>query len=158
MEPIKKLKLATGEGLEKLPNGMPIPATLPPEQINIKRKKEIENPKQYRKIYRKAGEEEWIDKTLEEWDDNDFRIFIGNLNRDVTEDNLKHAFKKYTSIQKIKIVSDKKSESSKGFGFISFLSSDEYLQAFREMNGTYIGTQPIVMKKSNWKKKAAYKV
>ena len=80
MEPIKKLKLATGEGLEKLPNGMPIPATLPPEQINIKRKKEIENPKQYRKIYRKAGEEEWIDKTLEEWDDNDFRIFIGNLN------------------------------------------------------------------------------
>ena len=137
---------------------MPIPATLPPEQINIKRKKEIENPKQYRKIYRKAGEEEWIDKTLEEWDDNDFRIFIGNLNRDVTEDNLKHAFKKYTSIQKIKIVRDKKSERSKGFGFISFLSSDEYLQAFREMNGTYIGTQPIVMKKSNWKKKAAYKV
>ena len=157
MEPSKKVKIATGEGLEKLPSGMPIPATLPPEQQNLKKPSRAESPKRYRKIYRKAGEEQWVDKTLEDWDDNDYRVFIGNLCADVTEEDLKHAFKKYTSVQKVKIVKDKKSEKSKGFGFISFLSPDEYLQAFREMNGKHIGSQPITMKKSDWKKKSMYK-
>lgn len=157
MEPSKKLKLASGEGLQTLPNGLPMPATLPPEQVNVKRPKGKEESKRHRKIFRKAGEEEWVDKTLEDWDDHDYRVFLGNLAYEVTEEMVKNAFRKFTSIQKVKVVRDKKSELSKGFGFISFLSSDEYLQAFREMNGKFIGSQPITMKKSEWKKKAQFK-
>lgn len=157
MEPTKKIKISSGEGLEKLSNGMPIPATLPPEQPNIKKPQPKEEAKRYRKIYRKAGEEEWVDKTLEDWDDNDYRIFVGNLGYEVTEEMVKHAFRKYSSVQRVKLVTDKKSERNKGYAFVSFLSADEYLQAFREMNGKFIGSQPITMKKSEWKKKSQFK-
>jgi RNA recognition motif-containing protein len=156
MEPSKKIKL-TGDGLEKLPNGMPIPSTLPPEQMNIRKPGKSEDSKRHRKIYRKAGEEEWVDKTLEDWDENDFRIFVGNLGYEVSEEGLRNAFKKYTSVSKVKLIVDKKSQRNKGYGFVSFLSSDECLKAFREMNGKHIGSQPITIKKSEWKKKAVFK-
>ncbi|OMJ95152.1 hypothetical protein SteCoe_1526 [Stentor coeruleus] len=157
MEPTKKIKISEGEGLDRLPNGQPIPATLPPEQTNLKVKQNKNDKKKHRKIYRKFGDEKWVDNSLEEWDDNDYRVFIGNLAVEVNEDSIRNAFRKFLSIQKIKIIRDKKSNRSKGFGFISFLNPDEYLQAFREMNGKFIGSQPITMKKSDWKKKSLFK-
>ena len=158
MEPKKQLKTFTGEGLPKLPNGQPIPANLPPEQANLSISKKKQQEKvSHRKIYRKSGEEQWLDPSLDEWDENDYRVFIGNLAKDVDEDTIRKAFSKFSSIQKIKIVRDKRTLKTKGFGFISFLSADEYLQAFQEMNGRYVGSQPITMKKSDWKKKSLYK-
>lgn len=59
-EPVKKLKLSTGEGLPKLPNGMPVPATLPPEQPNVRKRdpKEEQEKTRQRKIFRKSGDQE----------------------------------------------------------------------------------------------------
>ena len=131
MEPTKKIKIISGEDLEKLPNGLPIPLSLPPEQINSKQHQKKEESKRHRKIFRKAGKEQWLDPTLEEWDDNDFRVFVGNLASEVTDESLRNAFKKYSSISKVKVIRDKKSERTKGYGFISFLSSDECLQALK---------------------------
>lgn len=159
MEPKKQLKTFTGEGLAKLPNGQPIPASLPPEQVNLNPSKRKEQEKiSHRKIFRKSGEEQWLDPSLEEWNENDYRVFVGNLGKDVDEDDLKKAFSKFSSIQKIKVVKNKVTMRNKGFAFISFSSADEYLQAFQEMNGKFIGSKPIVMKKSDWKKKSVYKL
>lgn len=99
---------------------------------------------------RAAAGEEWDDFTLLEWPDNDFRIFAGDLGPEVTDDMLRQAFARYTSFQKAKVIRDKKTGKSKGFGFISFSDPMDFARAIREMNGKYVGNRPVKLRKSRW--------
>lgn len=47
------------------------------------------------------------------------------------------AFIRYNSIQKARIVRDRKSGKSKGYGFVSFKDPQDFLKAMREMNGAF---------------------
>lgn len=38
---------------------------------------------------------------------------------------------------------------SKGYGFVSFSDGDEYFAAGRDMQGKYIGSHPVLLKRSN---------
>ncbi|KYQ88356.1 ssRNA-binding protein [Tieghemostelium lacteum] len=112
----------------------------------------MEPPKQVK--YKLAGGgESWEDPTLSEWDPNDFRIFVGEIGNDVTDEMLKQAFTKYPSFLKAKIVRDSKTQKSKGYGFVSFSNSKDYLKALKEMDRKYIGNRPITLKKSKWQKR-----
>ncbi len=98
-----------------------------------------------------AGGTTWEDETLAEWDagknsihlfiylvnnfSDDFRLFCGDLGNEVNDDALTRAFNKYPSFQKAKVVRDKRSGKSRGYGFISFKDSQDYIRAMREMNG-----------------------
>ncbi|CAJ0906650.1 7915_t:CDS:10 [Entrophospora sp. SA101] len=82
-----------------------------------------------------AGGEVWEDSTLLEWDSNDYRLFCGDLGNEVTDDMLYKAFSKYSSIQKAKVIRDKRTGKSKGYGFVSFKDADEFVKAWKEMNG-----------------------
>ena len=55
------------------------------------------------KFVRAAGGEIWVDKTMAEWDDNDFRLFCGDLGTDCTDEILARAFSKYPSFLKAKV-------------------------------------------------------
>jgi RNA recognition motif-containing protein len=72
----------------------------------------------------------------------------------VSEDILSNAFKKFTSFAKCKVVRDKKTEKSKGFGFVSLMDSEDYIKAMREMNGKYVGNRPIKLLPSKWTNKS----
>ncbi|CAG8435097.1 3051_t:CDS:2 [Scutellospora calospora] len=104
-------------------------------------------------IIRAAGGEIWEDPTLLEWDTNDFRLFCGDLGNEVTDDILYKAFSKYPSIQKAKVIRDKRTNKSKGYGFVSFKDADEFVKAWKEMNGKYVGNRPIKLRKSTWKER-----
>ncbi|KAJ1982122.1 hypothetical protein H4R35_000441 [Dimargaris xerosporica] len=104
-----------------------------------------------RKIVRAAGGEVWEDNTLNEWDENDYRLFAGDLGNEVTDDLLAKAFGKYPSFLKAKVIRDKKAGKTRGFGFISFKDPTDYSKAWREMNGKYVGNRPIKLRKSTWK-------
>jgi len=82
---------------------------------------------------------------------DDFRIFAGDLGNDVTEDVLTRYFSCYPSFTRAKVVRDKRSNKTKGYGFISFRDSDDYVRAMREMNGKYVGSRPIKLRKSQWR-------
>jgi len=98
-----------------------------------------------------AGGMTWDDETLGEWDTDDFRLFCGDLGNEVNDDVLTRAFNKYPSFQKARVVRDKRSGKTRGYGFISFKDSQDYIRAMREMNGKYVGNRPIKLRKSNWK-------
>jgi len=103
---------------------------------------------------RAGGGKTWTDDSLLEWDPAHPRLFIGNLAGEVTDDSLYKAFSKYTSIVKTKVVRDRRTTKSKGYGFVSFKDADDYLKAFKEMQGKYIGSHPVLIKKSNTEIKA----
>ncbi|KAI9350603.1 hypothetical protein DFJ73DRAFT_614427, partial [Zopfochytrium polystomum] len=103
-----------------------------------------------KKMLRAAGGEVWEDPTLLEWDPNDFRLFCGDIGNEVTDDTLWRAFSKYPSLQKAHVARDKRTQKSKGYGFVSFKDADDFVKAMREMNGKYVGNRPIKLRKSTW--------
>lgn len=99
-------------------------------------------------VIRSGGGQTWQDPSLLEWDPSHFRLFVGNLAGEVTDESLLKAFSKYSSVQKARVVRDKRTTKSKGYGFVSFVNGDEYFQAARDMQGKYIGSHPVLLRKS----------
>eukprot|EP00096_Caligus_rogercresseyi_P006271 TRINITY_DN22599_c0_g1_i1.p1 TRINITY_DN22599_c0_g1~~TRINITY_DN22599_c0_g1_i1.p1 ORF type:complete len:270 (+),score=102.03 TRINITY_DN22599_c0_g1_i1:116-925(+) len=104
-----------------------------------------------KKIVRVGGGQFWEDDSLKDWEKNDYRIFCGDLGNDVTDEVLSRTFSRYSSFLKAKVVRDKRSNKTKGYGFVSFRDPMDFTRAMREMNGKYVGSRPIKMRKSNWR-------
>ena len=100
--------------------------------------------------YRYKGGKIWQDKTLDDWPEGDFRIFVGDLGNEVNDDSLAEVFNKYKSFAKAKVIRNKHSKKTKGFGFVSFLDPTDMVKALREMNGKYCGNRPMKLRKSRW--------
>lgn len=54
-------------------------------------------------VVREAAGQRWVDPTLSEWPDNDFRIFVGDLGNEVNDEALSKAFSRYPSFAKAKV-------------------------------------------------------
>lgn len=108
-------------------------------------------PEKLKRCIRTAAGTSWEDQSLLEWDTDDFRIFCGDLGNEVNDDILARAFSRYPSFLKAKVVRDKRTGKTKGYGFVSFKDPNDYVRAMREMNGKYVGSRPIKLRKSMWK-------
>ena len=67
-----------------------------------------------RNISRTVAGQVWQDKTLLEWPEDDFRVFVGDLGNEVNDELLSNAFKKYPSFQMARVVRDRNSTKTKG--------------------------------------------
>lgn len=65
----------------------------------------------------------------------DFRLFCGDLGNDVTDELLTRIFSRYPSFTKARVVRDRRTNKTKGFGFISFKDPQDFIKASKEMNG-----------------------
>jgi hypothetical protein len=99
-------------------------------------------------IVRQAAGRRWIDPALAEWPENDYRVFVGNLAPEVTDNMLMQAFSQYGSVQKARVIRNLKTNKSKGYGFISFADAREGASALKEIHGKYIGSRPCQLKRS----------
>ncbi|XP_075462205.1 RNA-binding protein 42 [Ascaphus truei] len=108
-------------------------------------------PEKLKRCIRTAAGTSWEDQSLLEWDTDDFRIFCGDLGNEVNDDILARAFSRYPSFLKAKVIRDKRTGKTKGYGFVSFKDPNDYVRAMREMNGKYVGSRPIKLRKSMWK-------
>jgi len=105
-------------------------------------------------VVRSGGGTQWTDSSLLEWDPAHFRLFVGNLAGEVTDDVLHKAFSKWSSVQKARVIRDKRTNKSKGYGFVSFSDGDDFFQAARDMQGKYIGSHPVLLRRSTTEIKA----
>ena len=62
-------------------------------------------------------------------------LYVGNLLFDVSEADLRTAFEQFGQVTEVRLIMDKFSGKSKGFGFIEMPSKDEAEKAISEMNG-----------------------
>ncbi len=65
-------------------------------------------------------------------------IYVGNLHFNVSEDELRKAFEEYGEVTSVKIITDKYSGRSKGFGFVEMQNDNEAKNAIENLNGTEI--------------------
>jgi RNA recognition motif-containing protein len=62
-------------------------------------------------------------------------IYVGNLLFDVTEDELKELFAPFGQVTEVRLIMDKFSGKTKGFGFIEMPSKEEAEKAIEGLNG-----------------------
>jgi len=72
-------------------------------------------------------------------------VYVGNLSYDLSEEDLKNAFVEYGEVTSAKIVSDRYSGRSKGFGFIEMSSDDEAKAAIEGLSGKELAGRAIVV-------------
>ena len=65
-------------------------------------------------------------------------IYVGNLNYNLSEDELEKAFSTYGEVASVKIIRDKYTDQSKGFGFIEMANDADAQKAIDELNGTEV--------------------
>lgn len=71
------------------------------------------------------------------------RLYVGNLPYDVTDEQLNEIFKAHGEVTSAKVIIDKFTERSKGFGFVEMANDDQAAEAIAKVNGTNIGTREI---------------
>jgi len=62
-------------------------------------------------------------------------IYVGNLPHKATEDEVRQAFAEFGEVAEVRLIVDKFSGESRGFGFVEMPSKDEAEKAIEEMNG-----------------------
>jgi RNA recognition motif-containing protein len=61
-------------------------------------------------------------------------IYVGNFSYTTTEDELRDLFEAYGAVESVKIINDRDSGRSKGFGFVEMPEKDEALNAIKELH------------------------
>ena len=72
-------------------------------------------------------------------------IYVGNLDFKVSENDLEGIFKEYGTVSSTKIIIDKYSGRSKGFGFIEMENQEEANKAIQELNGSKLQSRDMVV-------------
>ncbi len=75
-------------------------------------------------------------------------IFVGSLPFSLEEAELKGFFEEYGEVASARIITDKFSGRSKGFGFIEMPSEEEAKKAIEELNGAEVDGRTIVVNES----------
>ncbi|MEK7062043.1 MAG: RNA-binding protein [Patescibacteria group bacterium] len=73
------------------------------------------------------------------------RLFVGNLPFTATEDQLTEMFAKFGEIVSVRIITDKISGRSKGFGFVEYKTDAEAKAAIDGLNDTELDGRKIVV-------------
>ena len=138
------------------PPAPPVPPPPPPPPATYQFNGNVNNTSKSssKPSLRVAAGKNWTDATLSEFPENDYRLFVGNLDKIITEAKLAEAFQsKYPSFAMCRIIYDKISGTSKGFGFVSLMDPKDLARAIREMDQSWLGSRPIKVKRSDWKER-----
>ena len=79
-------------------------------------------------------------------------IYVGNLDFKVNENDLNEIFEEYGTVESSKIITDKFSGRSKGFGFVTMENEDEAKKAIEELNGAALKDREMVVNEAKPKK------
>ena len=70
-------------------------------------------------------------------------IYAGNLPYTLSEESLREIFEKHGQVSSVKIVMDKTTGNSKGFGFVEMFQNNEAEKAIQILNGFEINGRNI---------------
>ncbi|MEN9384452.1 MAG: hypothetical protein RL323_1595 [Pseudomonadota bacterium] len=73
------------------------------------------------------------------------KIYVGNLPYTVDDDSLRHNFSEFGGVASAKVMMDRDTGRSKGFGFVEMSSSAEAEAAIQGLNGMSVGGRSIVV-------------
>ncbi len=73
------------------------------------------------------------------------KLFVGSLPYSVTDEELAEIFKQVGNVVSAKVIIDRDTQRSKGFGFVEMSSEDEAQAAVKQLNGKEVSGRSIVV-------------
>ena len=73
------------------------------------------------------------------------KLYVGNLPYSYRDSDMEQAFSQYGTVSSAKVMMERDTGRSKGFGFVEMSSSDEAQAAIQGMNGQQIGGRGLVV-------------
>jgi cold-inducible RNA-binding protein len=70
-------------------------------------------------------------------------IFVGNLNFNTSEDELRQMFEPFGQVDRVSILTDRDTGRSRGFGFVEMTSNEDGEKAITALNGSQIGGRTL---------------
>src|SRR5690242_20954343 len=70
-------------------------------------------------------------------------IYVGNLDFNVSEDELRQAFAAYGQVDNVTILKDRDTGQPRGFGFVEMANDEEAEKAINSMNGYQLGARAL---------------
>ena len=71
------------------------------------------------------------------------KLFVGGLSWDTTDEGLRQAFATYGEITEAKVITDRDTGRSRGFGFVTFAQNEDATSAISKMDGTNLDGKTI---------------
>lgn len=84
------------------------------------------------------------------------KLYVGNLPYSVDDAALRHNFSEYGSVSSAKVMMDRDSGRSKGFGFVEMATGEEAQAAIAGLNGMSVGGRAIVVNVSRPKETSGF--
>ena len=75
-------------------------------------------------------------------------IFVAKLNFDTQSEDLREAFEAFGEVSSAKVIDDKYTGKSRGFGFVEMDNDEEAMEAIKELNDSELDGNTIVVKKA----------
>ncbi|MFP4442298.1 MAG: RNA recognition motif domain-containing protein [Spirochaetia bacterium] len=76
-------------------------------------------------------------------------IYVGNMNYSTSEDDLRDLFEQYGTVESVKIISDRDTGRSKGFGFVEMENAEEADSAISALNSQEVGGRQLRVNEAN---------
>lgn len=70
-------------------------------------------------------------------------IFVGNLNFNTSEDELRQMFEAHGQVDRVSIMTDRETGRSRGFGFVEMANAEEAERAIAALNGMQLGGRTL---------------
>ncbi len=70
-------------------------------------------------------------------------IYVGNLFYGMSEDELRDQFASYGEVSSVRIITDRETRRSKGFGFVDMPNDEEAKKAIEELNGKEVSGRTL---------------
>jgi RNA recognition motif-containing protein len=77
--------------------------------------------------------------------DIDMNIYVGNISYQASEEDLRQAFEAYGDVDSSRIITDRETGRSKGFGFVEMANDDQAKAAIEALNGTEIAGRAVTV-------------
>ncbi|GAH65367.1 unnamed protein product [marine sediment metagenome] len=73
------------------------------------------------------------------------KLYVGGLPYSVTDDQLSELFATHGTVESVKVITDRYTDSSRGFGFVEMSSQQEAESAIEALNNTELGGRTLTV-------------
>jgi RNA recognition motif-containing protein len=77
------------------------------------------------------------------------KLFVGGLSWDTNDDSLRQAFEQFGEVTDAKVITDRDSGRSRGFGFVTFADDNSADDAIQQMDGRTLDGRSIRVNEAN---------
>lgn len=80
------------------------------------------------------------------------KLFVGGLSWDTSDDSLRTAMARFGTLQEVKVITDRDTGRSRGFGFVTFANESDADMAISEMDGAELDGRTIKVNEAQEKR------